>query len=53
MIILDAFLLFKQGHWDVFGKQCFFGVNSTNLAKFLKNNLSDLYHNLKIIIKKI
>jgi hypothetical protein len=42
---LDVFVLFQQGHWDVFGKMCFFGVNSTNLAKFLKINLNDLFHN--------
>jgi len=45
MIFLDVYLLFQQGRWDVFGKICFFGVNSTNLAKFSKNNLYDLYHN--------
>jgi hypothetical protein len=42
------FLLFQQRNWDVFGKMCFFGVNSFNLTKFLKINLYDLYHNFFI-----
>lgn len=52
MIFLDVFLLFQQGHWDVFGKMCFFCVNSTNLAKFLGKKLNDSYHNLKFKIIK-